>query len=200
MCPNLANSAGPNARETEVKVRCRDLAKVRSTLADLQAVLKASGIEHNIVFDTPAGDLRKADSLLRLRRYGDVVITYKGPRGPKDVTVRSRAEIEIGVSDFDAATALLEGLGYVKTWIYEKKREKWVLGEEAEVALDTLPFIGDYLEIEAADEAKVMEAFGLLGLSREDITPHTYIEIFLEYLDSHGLDFRDMVFEREDDQ
>ncbi|MCD6404517.1 MAG: class IV adenylate cyclase [Planctomycetes bacterium] len=183
-----------------MKVLCRDLAKVRSRLAELQAVLEASGTEHNIVFDTPGGDLRKADSLLRLRRYGNAVVTYKGPRGEKGVrAVRSRTEIETEVSDFDAAKMLLESLGYVKTWIYEKRREKWVLGE-AEVALDTLPFIGDYVEIEAADEKKVMETFGLLGLSQEDVTPYTYIEIFLEYLDSNGLDFRDLVFEREDDQ
>ena len=197
MPTKASDAAGELAREIEAKVRCADPAALRRRLVELGAEPQASGLEYNVVFDTPRGELVSADRLLRLRRYGGNLLTYKGPRSEPAGAVKSRAEVEVEVSDFAAAATLLEGLGYVRAWVYEKKRETWDL-DGVQVLLDTLPRIGHYVEVEAASEALVLDTFSRLGLSPGQATSLTYLEIFQEYLDEKGLDLKEMVFEEKE--
>lgn len=196
--PTKAGDRGDDlTREIEAKARCADPEALRRRLVELGARRRASGLEHNVVFDTPRGDMGSADRLLRLRRYGKNFLTYKGPRGEPAGIVKSRAEVEVEVSDFAATARLLEGLGYVRAWVYEKKRETWDL-DGVQVLLDTLPGIGHYVEVEAASEALVVETFSRLGLSAGQATSLTYLELFQEYLDEKGLDLKEMVFEEKE--
>lgn len=198
---SLAESdKGPKpAREIEAKILCRDPDALRARLVELGAEIEASGLEHNVVFDTPEGLLQKRDALLRLRSYAGVVLTYKGPRDDRSCGVKDRAETEVEVSDFDAAESIITSLGFTSTWVYQKRREKWKLGP-VEVCLDTLPAIGHYAEIEAPTRREVLDTLGVLGLSEGDITPLTYLEVFKEHLEKRGLEFQDMVFKREDEK
>jgi adenylate cyclase, class 2 len=180
------------ANEIEAKARVERLDQVRGRLGRLGARLVESGFEHNIVFDTPDGRLRSKDSLLRLRKYVTSVLTFKGPRAGSR-PVKSRREVEFEVSDFDSAAELLESLGFVRTWTYQKQREKWSL-DEAKVFLDVVPYLGSFVEVEAADEERVMEALGRLGIPKSSITPATYLELFEEYRRTSGETTTDMVF------
>lgn len=179
--------------EIELKARVADLAAVREKLVSLGAASSGSAFEHNEVFDTPQGHLRGADSLLRLRRDGRNVLTYKGPRESKDSPVKNRVEIETQVSDYAAAAAIIEALGYVRVWTYEKRRETWRLGG-VEVVLDTLPEIGTYIEIEGSSEDECLDALARLGVDRAAVTPRTYAELFREHIRQTGGKPGDMVF------
>ena len=74
-----------NSRETEIKLLgWRDAASARRRLVAAGfRLLKRRVFEQNTVFDTPGLKLRKAASLLRVRRAGkSATLTYKGPPIP----------------------------------------------------------------------------------------------------------------------
>jgi predicted adenylyl cyclase CyaB len=68
--------------------------------------------------------------------------------------------------DADSMRRLLSELGYEEMLVVEKKRRLWRL-DRCEVALDDLPLLGCFVEIEGPDEkeiADVQERLGLLDL------------------------------------
>ena len=182
------------ADEIEAKARCADLDAVRRKLTGFGARQLRAGLERNVCFDTPDGSLRKSDSLLRLRQYGgEVLLTFKGPRKKRGAPVKNRVEVELEVSDFDKMSSLLENLGFPRVWAYEKKREEWTLGA-VKVCLDTVPVLGEYVEVEAATEGEVLSVIDRLGVPRGDITPLTHVELFGEAVGSRGRQLPDMTF------
>ena len=183
------------AREIEAKVKCTGLAAIRRRLVELGARRVRSGLERNVCFDTPESALYAGDSLLRLRKCGPTVLTYKGPRANAGDKVKSRVEIEVEVGDFEAMRELLAALGFVKVWAYEKKREEWKVGK-TKICLDTLPRMGTYVEVEGKSEGELMRVLRKLGIARSDATSRTYAEIWRDFV--KGTDWRipDMVFDR----
>lgn len=183
------------SEETEVKLRVGDLDLVRQKLRALGAVQGFCGLERNVVFDVADGRLRNADELLRLRSYESSVLTYKGPRRGKGA-VKTRSEFEVEVSDAGEAERLLAALGYKRTWVYEKIRGLWRLGDVS-IMLDRLPHLGEFVEVEGPGALEVGEVVGRLGFSDDDFVWQTYAELFGEYLARQNEGFRDLVFERE---
>jgi adenylate cyclase class 2 len=136
-------------QETEVKFYVLNLAAVESRLKALAAVcLQPRAFEHNLRFDTPSGELRKRHSVLRLRQSNNTILTFKGPSQEKD-GVLSRREIEIQADPFSESQQLLEALGYMVVFIYEKYRAVFEL-DGCRVMLDELPY-GSFVEIEGED-------------------------------------------------
>ncbi len=180
--------------EREVKIPCCDRGALRLLLLEIGGRTRGEGLERNIVFDKDDGALRKSDSVLRLRSWKDNTLTYKGPRSGAKGGVKARDEIEVSVGDLAAMEAVLETLGFRRTWIYEKLTEKFALGDVV-VSLDTLPFIGDWVEIEAGSDGAITDVAERLGLSIEAATSATYAEIFARYLGERGERFRDLLFD-----
>jgi adenylate cyclase class 2 len=92
------------------------------------------------------------------------LLTYKGAKEKSNF--KKRQEIEIEIKDADSTEKLLSALGYEKVSVIEKQRRLWQLGG-CEVALDSLPFLGDFVEIEGPDDeriATVQRSLGLAGL------------------------------------
>ncbi len=147
-----------DGREVEIKFRVDDLEGVRRRLSALGAERLGGGHEENLIFDDAAGRLRQAGQLLRLRRDRRFVLTFKSPL--PDPRFKVRREVEVEVSDFAAARALLEALGFRVVRSYEKERETWRYGG-VEVLLDELSF-GSFVELEG--EAPAIERVAqLLG-------------------------------------
>jgi len=91
-----------------------------------------------------------------------IFLTYKGAK-EKD-QFKKRQEIEIEINDFDSAEKLLSALGYAKVLVFEKKRRTWQLGD-CVVALDELPLLGDFVEIEGPNDKKIGDVQRNLGLA-----------------------------------
>src|SRR3954469_5529604 len=101
--------------------------------------LRTTGAEHggrtletNTFFDTEDRSLLAADEGLRLRKSVDshtnrvtYTITFKGPR--KHGPLKSRDEVELGVTSDREAINLLSCLGYLRVLSFEKRRESWKL-------------------------------------------------------------------------
>ncbi len=184
---------GQNYQEIEVKFYIADLPAVAARLSALPArLLQPRTHEINLRFDTPTGELLREMRVLRLRQDTQAHLTYKGPGQIVEGT-RLRQEIELVVSDFAAARALLEALGYQVVMMYEKYRAAYAY-QEAEISLDEMPY-GNFVEIEAADPAHIRSVANRLGLTWEARVLDSYTALFESLRRRRGYTFRDLSFE-----
>ena len=179
--------------ELEIKLYISDLPALQEKLNTLGArLVKPRVHEYNLRFDTPDGELTKSSQVLRLRQDSAAKLTYKGPGEIID-GVRSRQELEFTVSDFDAARAFFEALGYQISVIYEKYRTTYQL-QGVEVDLDEMPY-GNFAEIEGQDIDAIHTIAQQLGISREASITDSYTVMFERLRAVLGFTFRDLTFE-----
>jgi len=179
--------------EQEVKYYIADLNALEARLQALGAEQVQPRVhEINLRFDTPEGDLSRAYRVLRLRRDESSRLTYKGPSQFQD-GVRVREEIEFRVSDFDAARAFLEALGYQVSMMYEKYRAAYEL-DGVEITLDEMPY-GDFAELEGPNPQAIRRVNSHLGLDWEARSGASYTVLFEQLKQRRGLTFQDLSFE-----
>ena len=171
---------------------------VRARLRDAGAAGPVAHFEVNTFFDTEDRSLLAADEGLRLRLDRVVasgaekhVITFKGPR--QLAALKSREELEVEVSHAEAATQLLERLGYLRTLSFEKRRESWEL-DRCKVELDELPHLGKFVEVEGPDEPSVLRVRERLGLASRPLIKSGYISLLMSYLQERGRVTKDVRF------
>ena len=164
--------------ESEIKLEMAGPEAARQKVRGLGATLaRPRHFEDNLLLDDAAGSVAARGLSLRLRRTdAGTVVTYKGPR--RDTGgVKSRPEIETGVSNGDAVQALLEGLGFRPVFRYQKYREtyRW---DGVEIVVDETP-VGTFLEIEGP-VADIHEAARALGYAPDDYVLDSYASLFFE--------------------
>ena len=180
-------------QEIEVKFFLTDRSKLRDRLVELGAVLAQPRThEINLRFDTPSGDLSRGFQVLRLRKDTDARLTYKGPGELLEGT-RVRQEIEFVVSDFQAAQAFLEALGYQVSLVYEKYRAVYDL-DGVHVTLDEMPY-GEFCELEGETPEQISVLSRRLGLTWEMRILDSYTVLFERLKLSQNLTMRDLTFE-----
>jgi len=153
--------------EIEAKLKVDSLGEIERKLNELGAEFLAEQLQTDYHFDDANTTLTKTDRCLRLRkqmvgRNESLFLTYKGAKERSNF--KRRQEIEFEIKDADSVRKLLSALGYEQSLVVEKKRRLWQLGD-CEVALDQLPLLGDFVEIEGPDEEKIANAQDKLGLS-----------------------------------
>lgn len=182
--------------EIEAKFRTADPEPVRQRLRELAARPGGRFFEMNHMYDTRDGRLRTADCGLRLRvcrpldpdraaEQPPALLTYKGPRAPGDPKIRE--ELETAVADPARLAEILARLGFHEVVVYEKRRERWHL-DACEVALDELPDLGWWIEIEGPDAAAIAHLQAQLGLAATPAVRETYVAMAATrgHLDAHG--------------
>jgi adenylate cyclase, class 2 len=180
-------------QEIEVKFYVQDLPALEKRLLALGAQLtQPRQHEVNLRYDTPDRQLSKASQTLRLRRDQLSRLTYKGAGGEQG-GARLRQELEVEVSDFDTARAILEALGYRVFVMYEKYRTTYTLGP-VEVTLDELPY-GNFSEIEGPDGAAIQSAARQLSLDWDARSLDSYLKLFERARQELSFSFRDLSFE-----
>src|SRR5207302_488296 len=140
--------------EAELKFRLsgpRDHSRLRSMLKARGGKLEGTYDEENFKFQGPGKSTRRTSLRLRLLDGGpDGILTAKGPaRFVGGIKVRE--ETEVAVTDAQAATDILEELGFQVALTYQKHRAIWKL-DGVSVTLDTLGF-GWFVELEGPQEA-----------------------------------------------
>jgi len=153
--------------EIEAKLKVESHNEIVKKLTQLGAEFLGEQLQTDYYFDDADRTLTKRDRCLRLRRLligrtEKIFLTYKGPKEKDEF--KKRQEIEIQVSSADSAEKLLSALAYEKVLAVEKKRRIWRLGE-CEVALDDLPSLGSFVEIEGPEGERIADVQKSLGLA-----------------------------------
>lgn len=180
------------AREIEAKLKVDNLDIIRRRLDELGAANEGECLERNWVLDTPEQSLRKTGRLLRVRTMGgpSAVLTVK--HSVEGGEFKTREEVESMVDSADDLLRQLEMIGFGTTWIYEKRRQTW-LWRDCVLALDELPEIGYFVEIEGAPE-KIYAVANELGLDAGQHIDDNYLGLWMKHLRARGEAPRNMIF------
>ncbi len=183
--------------EIEAKLKVDSLLAVEHRLGECTATFLRETLQTDVYFDTIDGKLTRADECLRLRseKVGEqerLVLAYKGPKQPEDYT--KRIEIEVEVRDAKATGSLLAALGYGQALAFNKRRRLWRL-HDGEVALDELPLVGAFVEIEGPDSRTITRVQEWLGLSHVPHTMDSYASLIEQALSRLGQAQREVYLE-----
>jgi adenylate cyclase class 2 len=180
--------------EVEIKFPAPDLTRFEQYLQERQAVFVIERQERDEYFNAPDRDFAQTDEALRIRQVGDVVkLTYKGPR--RDQLTKTRTEIEVGLAEAgqgaEALSQILVCLKYRPSGQVIKRRRIYRIGLnefEAEISLDSVSDLGDYVELEiVVDEARVDAARDeLLALAQTLGLRHPERRSYLELIKTSG--------------
>lgn len=175
-------------------------AALENKLESLGATFDRRLIETNTYFDSLENKLKTSDRGLRVRVEVDqktgetrTVITHKGPRAHGKL--KSRSETELTVSDARSAAEMLSVLGYETVLTFEKQRCRYLL-DDCRVEIDTLPYVGRFVEIEGTSDEQVLATQDKLGLGDVPLIRASYISILMTYMREHHI--RDKVIRLKD--
>jgi len=171
--------------EIEAKLKVDSLPDVERKLKEFGAEFIAEQSQSDIQFDDTNSSLITTDRCLRLRRQssGDTkrfFLTYKGAKEISDF--KKRQEIEIEINSEEMTQRLLSALGYQKILVVEKTRRLWRFGH-CDVALDQVPPLGSFVEIEGPDGETIADVQKRLGLTHLRSITKSYAQMIKEKLD-----------------
>jgi adenylate cyclase class 2 len=181
--------------ETEIKIRVADIEDVKRQLRKLGwRVSVRREIERNFVYDRPDDSLFASARLLRVRQMGKRGwLTVKGPP-QKGVVHKVRPEYEIETADPTVLIKMVETLGFVLKWRYEKFRTTYrVVEESGKILLDETP-IGNFIELEGSPDW-IDATATKLGFDRSHYVKDSYRELFIKYQRTQPIPPKHMVFE-----
>ena len=179
--------------ETEVKIAIKDAETARLLIESRgYRVVAPRTLQSDQVYDAPDSSLRESGRLLRLRsENGGAILTYKGP-AVRGIAHKSREELETSAADAAMLDLILERLGFVRSFRYEKYRTTYRASDEPGiVVLDETP-IGVFLELEGPGYW-IDRAAEMLGFAAKDYVTASYARLYLDFLKEHGGP-ADMVF------
>jgi len=186
--------------ETELKLALPQPEQILEKLRRYP-VLKNRHFEDNLLLDRD-GELRAADSALRLRRAcGQTTLTFKGPQQQGSARLKQRPEWECRIEQgttLEQGAALehiLAGLGYLPAFRYQKYRSEFRFDASTTLCFDETP-IGTFLEIEGPVET-IAEAARALGVAELPAILESYPKLYARQRGAQ--DPRDMVFAARDD-
>lgn len=168
--------------ETEAKLKVDSLEDVERRLAELGAEFVAEQVQSDSLFDDDTATLTGSDRCLRIRRQvaderERCILGYKGAKRASNL--KKRQEIETEVKDADALVKLLLELGYKEKLLVRKRRRLWRIGD-CEVALDDLPALGTFVEIEGPDESIIADVQAKLKLTKLPAIAKSYAQMIME--------------------
>lgn len=162
--------------EIEAKLKVDSHESIRRKLKKLRAKMHSQQKQTDIYYDDENRTLTRTDRCLRLRcsKIGRVeknYLTYKGPREKDDF--KKRAQIETRLEQPRPIVDIFQNLGFEKKLVVEKKRQTWLLNK-CEIALDELPLLGTFVEIEGPDAEKIDHVKKKLGLEQSKHITRSY--------------------------
>ncbi len=164
--------------EIEVKVRVDDLAAVKEKLLAMGAVVfKERHLEENTLYDFRDRRLAGRREALRIRRVGrKAFLTFKGtPQKSRKFKIRTEYETE--VHDGRSLVRILQSLGMIEVFRYEKHRTVLRKGTLL-VCLDETR-LGGFVEFEGERE-KIARTARALGMSKKDWITKSYPALYRE--------------------
>jgi len=190
-------------RETEVKLRIRNLTATVKALRCFGAKCLGRVFESNTLYDTVGGDLGRSGRLLRLRietpakskllpaGQRRAVVTSKASVPDPDHRYKEKFERELVVSNPNGWAAILGSIGFRRGFHYEKYRTTFRLAS-LHLDLDETP-VGTFLELEGSPH-DIDRTASALGFSPRDFLRSTYWDLFQADRRRRGHTMTDMRF------
>lgn len=178
--------------EIEQKFANADFAAIENRLAQWEARRGEENVEADHYFNAPDRDFARTDEAFRLRRIrSHNFLTYKGPKHPGAVKVRT--ELEIPLCDGEEAAEqfmqLLAHLGYRAVAVVRKQRRLYHVergGFALSICLDEVEKLGRFAEVEIiAPEEQVEAARSVLAdtaaaLGLTNLERRSYLNLILK--------------------
>ncbi len=167
----------------EVEVKARADERTLEKILALGAVFLSEENHRDIYFGSPLRDFRETDEALRIRIKEDGArLTYKGPK--LDGETKSRRELTVKIDSAEMMEEILLSLGFTVAAEVRKRRTKYILADLT-FALDDVPGLGSFIEIEARggddweeQKNKVISILSRLGLGES--LRKSYLELLEE--------------------
>ncbi len=170
--------------EVEIKASAGRI-DVAGKLNELGAIFVKKVRQIDSYYNAPHRDFKDTDEALRLREQGGrVYLTYKGKK--LDLLSKTRKEVEVEVSDRAKMEDIIISLGFKKTLDVIKERQIYHY-KGAEICLDHLDGLGDFVEVEMQAEnmdtvpqkrdevVAILREIGVTG----DLIRESYLEMML---------------------
>jgi predicted adenylyl cyclase CyaB len=183
--------------EIELKLKVDSFGPIVAKLKQLGAAFDGDFIQTDAYYDDSEDSLVNSDRCLRIRKHknhlGETIdLTYKGAR--ENHRFKSRREIGLKVEKAEELAHLFGELGYKEKLAFEKKRSLWDFSG-CKVALDELPLLGKFVEIEGPDETLIEEVQKMLGLGNKHHTPQSYAHLMEDAIKKTGIKSRKISFD-----
>ena len=184
--------------EIEQKFARVDFPALQRLLADWGAGPAEEQTEADHYFNAPDRDFARTGEAFRLRRVGSAnLLTYKGPRRPTAVKVRTEVEVPLadGAEAADGCARLLGHLGYRPVAVVRKRRRTYRLhraGFALAVCLDEVDQLGCFAELEIlapeeqADAARAVLTDAAAALGLHEVEQRAYLTLLLEKTGEQG--------------
>jgi adenylate cyclase class 2 len=181
----LFTMAGPI--ETEVKIPFQPGADAARALIESQGYRMKTPrrLQVDQIYDFSDRSLRSSGRLLRLRSQGGQgILTFKGPVD-RSSAHKSREELETAVEDRGTLELILDRLGFVPAFRYEKYRTTFDAADEPGlVELDETP-IGVFMELEGPSYW-IDRAAARLGFTSDAYVLASYASLYQHFLKEYG--------------
>lgn len=162
--------------EFETKVLNIDEKLIISKLKSLKAIETEKYLEKRIIFDIKGENIQ----WVRVRQEKEIcTMTYKF-KELHNKEVGKTEEIEIKVSDFDNAKALLSKLGFFYRTMYQEKYIQKFYIDDIEFSICTWPKLKTFIEIEGKNKSEVDRGLELLGLTGKDVGDYDIAKLYQE--------------------
>lgn len=178
--------------ETEVKIRLGSEERLSSVIT-LCTRLYGAGedlLQTDEYFDTPEENLKLEDLTLRLRTINGILqVALKSSRVRITETIHKRIELEFTAADEREVREQIAKQGLIATAVYEKRRWRFKT-DDSKIVIDKLPFIGTFVEVEAATPKRINKILNLLNLPSDDAVIYNYTELLETKFTELGLPLR----------
>ncbi|OGD30405.1 MAG: hypothetical protein A2Y56_13955 [Candidatus Aminicenantes bacterium RBG_13_63_10] len=164
--------------EIEVKIRRPDAASAREELLKAGALLdKERARETNVLYDFRDKPLTSRRQALRLRTVGrKCFLTFKGAP-QKSRRFKIREEFEVEVRGEKPARKILQALGFVPVFRYEKFRTVF-RRDRVKICLDETR-LGVFLELEG-ERSRIIRLVKLLGIPPAELITLDYVQMLIQ--------------------
>jgi len=140
---------------------------IRTRLAKVGAALeRVEFLQKRYTFDVP-DTCRLSNAWVRVRDEGNRATLTLKDMPSEGGTIDDQKELEVIVSDYDEAVAIMRNMGLVEKAYQESRREIWLL-DDVEIMIDEWPWLEPFVEIEGVGEQVVKNVSQKLGFEWED--------------------------------
>ncbi len=173
-------------KEIEIKIKLDDSAALMKKVESLGGKKIYEGLEHDVMYDDGKGFFDD-ERVLRLRKTPNGnLLTYKEKElGDESANLLKRTEIQTEVKDYEATDALIRKLGFVLYRIKEKLEIQYDLDGYV-LQFQKLPFLGNFVEIEAEEE-DLPKILSKIGFSMKDGINKNYSKLFFDFCDQNDM-------------